>query len=266
LVKGIYDAIDVLGNVTTLGILTFVAYLIGSLFVWENRELHHWQTRGEREAISVLMPFVYKFAATLVSERQESRAVDINKPSDDPYIAMQIILGRGLVAGWVKRVPPNRQIEIGASRRDYPVLKKTHEVAVIILQQQTQLETRLLAEKRDVFDYYDRLKESADLRTNLALAILGLGAATAHRLISEGISSSFWVGTIAGTLVTTAALWFRGRAQFGRSQLALATAVAADVISSPLLEQWKTEYLPRRSASEETAEATDKPTASTDPD
>jgi hypothetical protein len=43
----------------------------------------------------------------------------------------------------------------------------------------TELETRLLASNRDVYDFYDRTDESATLRLSLALPALVLSLATA---------------------------------------------------------------------------------------
>jgi hypothetical protein len=108
-----------------------------------------------------------------------------------------------------------------------------------VLSERTQLETRLLAEKHEVYDYYNRLKESANFRTNLAFAVLALGVAAGGRLYFDGLAPwVYWATTLVGLLVGVA-LMLRGRSQFHRSRLALVNAVTTELIMSPTLQVWE---------------------------
>ena len=109
----------------------------------------------------------------------------------------------------------------------------------LILNQRTQLETRLLTEKREVYDYFDRLKESAELRTNLAPAVFALGTSLAVRLRLDGqpLFASIVAIVITGLLAIVLAT--RGRAQYVRSRQVLATAVAINLIKAPRVEAWE---------------------------
>jgi hypothetical protein len=114
-------------------------------------------------------------------------------------------------------------------------------IANYILGQRTQLETRLLAERREVYDYYDRLKESASLRGSLSPAILVLGFAISVRLMLD--SQPLLLATLL-VLITTGisyALAIRGREQFHKSTEALSTAVIIGAIRSPRIEAWEAE-------------------------
>ncbi len=121
-------------------------------------------------------------------------------------------------------------------------------IAVAVLRQKTELETRLLAEKRDVYDYYDRLVESYVLRLNLAMPIALIGLLSGMRLLVDrrDIDSLviavgppvllFAVATLVALALTRRAT--QQRLQAGQS---LSTAITSGIIKSPILEQWTTD-------------------------
>jgi hypothetical protein len=226
LLLSVYRVGNGLGRATVLGTLAFIAYLVGSLAELNAGE---WLfrlpgNRGGRASVeaaeSHLARRIRSYGQELNLQHKNVDAFSILAQVFEPY-ALGI-----------------RIEQLKKSRGSAPKLEAS--VAQLVLWQDTQLETRLLAEKREVYDYYDRLKESADLRVNLALAVALFGTATAFRFYID--HQAAWICTIAflGGLGIAVALLLRGSRQYGRSREALATAVAAGIIKSPILEEWET--------------------------
>jgi hypothetical protein len=207
IVLSLYDAIDVLGDATVLGILTFIAYLLGSLLEPQSDRL----SSTPRPVVIAKSGFVNFVFFTALSLQQAH-------PESSPYktLAAQLQLNED-------HAPYELAIQAGRA----------------VLAQSAELESRLLAEKRDIFDFYDRLKESADLRINLSGAALALGAAVSLRLYIDGQPENvISIAALAGLGVAWA-LIIRGRGQFNRSRTALLTAVATGMVKSPFLEEWE---------------------------
>jgi hypothetical protein len=224
LLLGIYEVGDGLGKAIILGVLAFIAYLLGSLVEWEAGD---WvfRPRGRYSGRASVVAAERLLDRYIYFQKQE---IDLQHKTLDSFAILNQVVGS---ATDPTSVPEN-------SRESTPDL--TARVARIVLRQQTQLESRLLAEKREVYDYYDRLKESADLRVNLAFAVAILGTATAIRLYLDRQAAWTWALAILAGLVVAIALFLRGRYQYGRSRLALATAVVTGIIKSPILDEWET--------------------------
>jgi hypothetical protein len=273
LVRDVLGITTLLGQATVLGVLTFVAYLLGSLLEKENVESSIMDlpikfTYAVRSAIrtevSPLQPSIRNprgrdLAPLTEKDRQASEETAVD--DRNVFLGAWMPIDRGLDYAALS--------ELGAFIRSHGVslmarrsaaanpsvatlLKEAlglqsaqaagglvEQAARRVLSERTQLETRLLAEKNEVYDYYNRLKESANFRTNLAFAVLALGAAAAGRLYFEGLAPwIYWAATLAGILVCIA-LVLRGRSQFHRSRLALVNAVTTGLIKSPALQVWE---------------------------
>jgi hypothetical protein len=119
-------------------------------------------------------------------------------------------------------------------------------IAQAILDESTVLRTRMLAKVREVYDFYDRLVESAGLRINLAwpVVVLGLALGIQFGLDADGL----WSGLLLGIgisflgMAISVALLIRGGQQFVRSQTVLATVVASNLVESPLIDAWRREW------------------------
>jgi hypothetical protein len=259
LVQSLLDATSFLGKTVVLGVLAFVAYLLGSLMQRDNAERSVFDNtpRGifwRRFHRRVVRPLTRRYYPVSVSlsrwpiwelHAYVKRAVPGNLPSK----------GAPEDAPPESKWPLQKLTELvleeepdEVRRRDMAEIFEDEMdrlfdfAASAVLRQKTQLETRLLADKRDVYDYYDRLKESAELRTNLALPVLVLGIAISGRLLVDEQPVWAWLlATVVGGFAGFA-LIVRGRAQYHRSRAALATAVATNLVKSPLLEEWQRRY------------------------
>jgi hypothetical protein len=207
IVLSLYQAADVLGDATVLGVVTFIAYLLGSLLEVESGRLK----AGPQRIVVVRSGFIDFFFFMGDSLKRDH-------PKSSPYATL------------AKKLKFHPEIETS---------RLAIETGVAVLAQSAELESRLLAEKRDIFDYYDRLKESADLRLNLSGAALALGAAVAFRLYKDGQPEHVIGIACIAALALTYALQIRGWSQFKRSRAALLTAITTGMVKSPLLEEWE---------------------------
>ena len=274
LVQDVLGVTTFLGEATVLAVLAFVAYLLGSLLERENVErssldlplhLAHTAHRIRREENRPDRSHPWETEQQPRPKRPteeqwqaaESAAVNDRNvfvrswmPSDDglDYDALSEL--GAFIRSHGASLMARRGVDATPSVAN--LLKEAlglstaqvtggliEQAARRVLSERTQLETRLLAEKHEVYDYYNRLKESANFRTNVAFSVLALGAAAGGRLYYDGLAPWICWSTALVGLFVCFALVMRGRSQFHRSRLALVNAVTTGLIKSPTLQVWE---------------------------
>jgi hypothetical protein len=231
LVRDVVELSGVLGQATILALIAFIAYLLGSLIVREGSwnvdyapyvMLGSWRPLGRwllmRQFGSRGFSPHYAAVGRELTPYLQERAQELDS-------RLRSVQYRGSVFSLL-HIQPGRELLSPADLGELRSVPQAMDyVANYILGQRTQLETRLLAEKREVYDYYDRLKESAGLRGALSPVILALGVVIAIRLTLD--RQPIWSSALALLVAVgiSYALAVRGREQFHKSTEALATAV-----------------------------------------
>jgi hypothetical protein len=247
LVHDIAQLSGLLGQSAIIGVVAFMAYLLGSLIARENRWTvdHAW-----RVMLGFWRPLDRFWLAVAGRKHEHLRYAYIGQQLLDMIETRAEEFGAKLGATTYRgsifaplRLPVSKQklqvtSDLNELRSNIHVLEQLVR-HLLLSTQRTQLETRLLSERREVYDYYDRVKESSDLRSNLSPAVLALGFAFAIRLRidDQALWSSILALTIAGG--TSYALAVRSRDQYYRAIAVLATAVITGLIKSPLMEEWE---------------------------
>lgn len=211
----IYALEEAVGKGTALVVSSFVAYLLGSLV--------------QVERIPRLPRLSRLLYESPEEDKWEQRPAHFHGSRDSFFDVQRL----------VQRIAEDLSpTATGTEAYQFIPAEGPDEIAAYVLSQRTILETRLLADKRDVYDFYDRLVESAILRLNLAPAVFVLAVVLGMRI---GFERAWGIGLAAITVGSLLSLVLLARAghQESRADTVLATAVATELVKSPYLEKWQ---------------------------
>lgn len=187
---------------TSLTVLAVLAYLVGSVAVRESLG----SFSGTYEAQRILTGHVSEIARRMGGKEEALTILDTLLPAPEKYFAEQSV--------------PER-----AARE--------------IMAQRPALEARLLAENRDLFELYDRTRQSAIWRSNLSIPLGLLALVVAWKQYTDSVDLFQLILPTLILIVLCILLYQRGSDQHAEAMTTLATSVSAEVARSPLIEEWR---------------------------
>lgn len=253
--KNVATAADSLGKPAWAAALSFVAYLIGSMFQVTNISLGSFDRssyfrgqmnrrrvgllRGIRplgsgilavflrlfDAFGFLDTFQIRrdlFAATAVWCRQ--RLADL----DERHLLVREAVAKALADSEISPMERNLAVRRDLANANDWLTPAADVLALQILTESEQVAARLNVENKNLFDDYDRIRSEAELRFTISLPILVLGA----------VLASLWEPVaLAVAVITSGLLFLQGLRRQMRADAVLYQALMLGYTASPTMSR-----------------------------
>ncbi|MDI9919347.1 MULTISPECIES: hypothetical protein [unclassified Rhodococcus (in: high G+C Gram-positive bacteria)] len=236
-VRELYTLSDGVGATAMLGVLTFVAYLIGSVLTVENIAP---KVKAGSKIGSIALHFIPGMILTRLTTKNPVRR--------QLYEVIEIELSRAK-----QRTVSSDYIELIKSispsyLQDQVILERN---APRLVQEQIEFESSVVEnvihnDKLALWDDFDRERSEAEFRLSVTAPLTIIVATFYIKYVAPGADLSKWLaatGVLVLGLLGIAVLYYRGLKRFVKSREIIQMAVVLDPSRAPILEKFR--KLPR---------------------